>query len=334
MSKNNVVSFIKSRRGEDRFKQDNKQMQQPNEKVHLTASDWFSLILFGLKALLYVPVGGVLMWLETLLPNENHHRVRSFLWEDVMIHRWSLMRFGCIYLPDTYGGCVYYFATEQAQSAPFCLTFDDAPGDDPEMFRLLLDILAAFGARATFFCTTSKITPDMAPLLERLVAEGHQLGNHMPEDIRYDNMSEADFTTELCKSEDVLAAYSPEFGSRSAVVEEPRTRLFRPPKGRLSPVMAKVLSARGYWPSILGDVFSNDPHIGGTLVPPSTTTIDYHVGYVLRNIRPGSIVIFHCARANGERAQITDITSALLQVLLHDGRWRAVTIGHILCLEQ
>lgn len=55
------------------------------------------------------------------------------------------------------------------------LTFDDGPhAHTPE----ILDILAAWGARATFFVVGRNITADTYPLLQRMVREGHALANH------------------------------------------------------------------------------------------------------------------------------------------------------------
>ena len=55
------------------------------------------------------------------------------------------------------------------------LTFDDGPS--PRCTPRLLDGLAEYGARATFFvvgCQTVK-DPD---IVQRMAAEGHQVGNH------------------------------------------------------------------------------------------------------------------------------------------------------------
>ena len=55
------------------------------------------------------------------------------------------------------------------------LTFDDGP--DPEQTPRILDILAAHGATATFFLIGERAARAGA-LVRRIVAEGHDLGNH------------------------------------------------------------------------------------------------------------------------------------------------------------
>ena len=55
------------------------------------------------------------------------------------------------------------------------LTFDDGP--IPESTPFILDTLAEFGIKATFFMVGENVKK-MPELYERIVAEGHQVGNH------------------------------------------------------------------------------------------------------------------------------------------------------------
>ena len=54
------------------------------------------------------------------------------------------------------------------------LTFDDGPSD---WTGPILDLLAAYDARATFFVIGSHAS-DRSDVLRRIVAEGHEVGNH------------------------------------------------------------------------------------------------------------------------------------------------------------
>lgn len=55
------------------------------------------------------------------------------------------------------------------------LTIDDGP--DPDITPQVLDILKAYGIKATFFCIAAKVQrhPELA---QRMVAEGHHIENH------------------------------------------------------------------------------------------------------------------------------------------------------------
>lgn len=63
----------------------------------------------------------------------------------------------------------------RTSSPAVCLTFDDGPSsvNTPEV----LDLLARHDARATFFVVGKKIA-GRDGLLQRMVAEGHEIGNH------------------------------------------------------------------------------------------------------------------------------------------------------------
>ena len=66
-------------------------------------------------------------------------------------------------------------ASSAAASKKVALTFDDGP--DPEWTPQILDILKAKHVHATFFVigANAQANPD---LIQRIVAEGHELGNH------------------------------------------------------------------------------------------------------------------------------------------------------------
>jgi chitooligosaccharide deacetylase len=56
------------------------------------------------------------------------------------------------------------------------LTYDDGP--NPTATPALLDVLGREGARATFFVIPAHVTPETAPILRRIVADGHGLALH------------------------------------------------------------------------------------------------------------------------------------------------------------
>jgi peptidoglycan/xylan/chitin deacetylase (PgdA/CDA1 family) len=56
------------------------------------------------------------------------------------------------------------------------LTYDDGP--NPAATPMLLDTLAAEGALATFFLIDAHLTPETAPIVRRMFAEGHAVGLH------------------------------------------------------------------------------------------------------------------------------------------------------------
>ena len=93
--------------------------------------------------------------------------------------------------------------TDADPSAPkyVALTFDDGPS--PRCTPRLLDGLAEYGARATFFvvgCQTVK-DPD---IVRRIAAEGHQVGNHSYDHPQMDSLTCAQALADLQKNDDLL----------------------------------------------------------------------------------------------------------------------------------
>lgn len=99
------------------------------------------------------------------------------------------------------------------------LTFDDGP--DPVHTPLLLDVLQAASARATFFVTVSQAAafPD---LVARMVADGHTVGNHGWDHVSLPGSPEV-WEDQVLRANDVL----------SSLVGDP-VALFRPPYGNTS----------------------------------------------------------------------------------------------------
>lgn len=94
-------------------------------------------------------------------------------------------------------------APEEDPAVPkyVALTFDDGPS--PRCTPRLLDGLAEYGARATFFvvgCQTVK-DPD---IVQRIAAEGHQVGNHSYDHAQLDSLTCAQALADLQKNDDLL----------------------------------------------------------------------------------------------------------------------------------
>jgi peptidoglycan-N-acetylglucosamine deacetylase len=101
------------------------------------------------------------------------------------------------------------------------LTFDDGP--DPENTPRILDILARFHARATFFVVGEQALrhPD---LLLRMVREGHTVGNHTHTHARCSKLGRGAFWHELCLAD----------GAIRDILETEQPPFFRPPFGAIT----------------------------------------------------------------------------------------------------
>jgi len=101
------------------------------------------------------------------------------------------------------------------------LTFDDGP--HPEHTPRLLDLLAAHGVQASFFLIGQQVE-QYPRLAERIVVEGHALGNHSySHPSGFSKISLRQQLQEIDRTDRLLA----EFDSRPQ-------HCFRPPRGSLS----------------------------------------------------------------------------------------------------
>lgn len=143
------------------------------------------------------------------------------------------------------------------------LTFDDGP--IPGVTPWVLDTLAQFKAKATFFCVGDNVRkhPD---IYARLLAEGHRAGNHTfnhlnglktPSDQYLENVR--------------------------TCAEYVHTSLFRPPYGRLRRGLRRALATD--YQLVLWDVLSGDFD--------RQRSPEKCLAGVLKHTTPGSIVVFH-----------------------------------------
>ncbi|MGA9421294.1 MAG: polysaccharide deacetylase family protein [Rhodanobacteraceae bacterium] len=99
------------------------------------------------------------------------------------------------------------------------LSFDDGP--DPEYTPKLLDLLATHDARASFFLIGERAERHPR-LVERLVAEGHLIGNHSYSHARFETLTLAAQLDDIARTDRVLCAF-----------DHRRLHRFRPPYGVL-----------------------------------------------------------------------------------------------------
>lgn len=149
------------------------------------------------------------------------------------------------------------------------LTFDDGPVPGPTDFAL--DCLSKEALHATFFCIGDNIRKHPA-IFERLLTDGHTVGNHTCNHINGWKTSAEDY---------LLNAQAFEAAARNAGLAQ-RTSLFRPPYGRITRQQIKALSD---YRIVMWDVLTQD--YNRRLSPEAC------LRRTLRACRPGSIIVFH-----------------------------------------
>jgi peptidoglycan/xylan/chitin deacetylase (PgdA/CDA1 family) len=181
------------------------------------------------------------------------------------------------------------------------LTFDDGPtqvGVD-----VALAELKRSGAHATFFLVGSEIEkrPD---LVRAILAGGNEVGNHSYSHAHMIGHSAAFYDEEIGRTDADLR--------RTGVA----TNLFRPPYGKKLIGLPRAVARHGY-KMILWDV--EDP-------PGATDPTDY-AARIVRQARPGSIILMHLMYSHNGPAR-----AALPMVVrgLQSRGFRIVTVGELL----
>ncbi|MFB4286491.1 polysaccharide deacetylase family protein [Nonomuraea sp. ATR24] len=149
------------------------------------------------------------------------------------------------------------------------LTFDDGPG---EHTGRLLDILREKGAKATFFVVGQMVAAAHgAATVRRIVAEGHELGNHSWSHPMLTGLSGQRLAHEIGHTGDLVRR-----------ITGVRMRVMRPPYGATDRAVAEQTRRRGL-AQILWNVDTFDWR---DRVPALVAKRGAHV-------RPGSIVLMH-----------------------------------------
>ncbi|MGI9174281.1 MAG: polysaccharide deacetylase family protein [Rhodothermales bacterium] len=155
----------------------------------------------------------------------------------------------------------------QTSDSVIALTIDDGP--HPTLTPRILDVLAEHEARATFFIMGRHV-PGNEGLLRRMVAEGHELGNHMMGGTPSLFLSEDTFERRMHQAHRQLAPFD-------------SVQWFRPASGMFDETMQRQVETYGYRLA-LGSIYPNDAQ--NPFVP-------YLAGFILRHAEPGSVIILH-----------------------------------------
>ena len=143
------------------------------------------------------------------------------------------------------------------------LTFDDGP--HPEATPFVLDTLALYDAKATFFCIGKNVA-QYPEIYKRTIEEGHRAGNHTHNHLNGWNTDAKTYSHNI---------------SEAAVLI--KSNLFRPPYGRIKPSQVKAITPN--FKIIMWDVLSGD--FDTSL--PGERSFDH----VIKHSQPGSILVFH-----------------------------------------
>lgn len=154
------------------------------------------------------------------------------------------------------------------------LTFDDGP--HPRITPIVLDLLKAFGAKATFFCIGNNIKK-YPEVYARIIEEGHAVGNHTQNHLNGWNTSDQDYISDVKEAKNWIDSH-----------------LFRPPYGKMTRFQEKLLAAKpfGFIP-VMWTVLSGDFD--------TRLSKEDCLRNVQSKVTKGSIIVFHDSEKAEER---------------------------------
>jgi peptidoglycan/xylan/chitin deacetylase (PgdA/CDA1 family) len=204
------------------------------------------------------------------------------------------------------GNVIWEINTKEKMVA---LTFDDGP--HPVFTPLILDLLAKYDAKATFFVTGKKaiLYPE---ILRREVKEGHEVANHTYNHINNPNISATKLSSEIVKTDRIIQkiiGYKPV--------------LYRPVAGHYNDVIVNTAVKNGKL--VVMWSWHMDPKDWNN--PPASKIIKR----ITNGIRPGNIIVLHDWHGT-ELSQSCQTVLALEKILEFFSKqgYRCVTVSEML----
>ncbi|PKG22888.1 polysaccharide deacetylase family protein [Niallia nealsonii] len=188
------------------------------------------------------------------------------------------------------------------------LTFDDGP--HPIFTPQILDILAKYDAKATFFVAGNKVIrfPD---ILKREVKEGHEIANHTFHHL-YHNITSEKLSAELEETDKIIQKFT---GFKPS--------LYRPVGGFYNDLI--INTAIKNQKEVVLWSWNQDPRDWAS--PPAGQICNY----VTKGVKPGNIILFHDWHGS-EYTQTCQTVHALDNILdfLYKNGYKCVTVSELL----
>lgn len=189
------------------------------------------------------------------------------------------------------------------------ITFDDGP--HPLLTPQILEILAKYNAKATFFVAGNKVArfPDV---LRRVAREGHEIGNHTYSHIYSGKITEEKLTEELRQTDDLILSYTGK-----------ETSMYRPVGGLYNDRIVNTAVKNGKLVVLWS--WNQDPKDWRN--PPAAGM----VSTIKKGLAPGNIILFHdwIGTETTATSQTVKAFGRLMEYLDENG-YECVTVSELL----
>ncbi|MEH7308768.1 polysaccharide deacetylase family protein [Neobacillus drentensis] len=207
---------------------------------------------------------------------------------------------------ESYKKTGHFFWEVNTKEKLVAITFDDGP--HPVFTPQILDILAKYNAKATFFVAGNKVIrfPD---IVKQEVKEGHEIANHTFQHL-YHNISSAKLSSELEETDKIIQKFT---GFKPS--------LYRPVGGIYNDLIINTAIKNGK-EVVLWNQDSRD------WADPPVSQI---CNEITKGVKPGNIILFHDWHGS-EFTQTCQTVKALGTILdfLHKEGYKFVTVSELL----
>jgi peptidoglycan-N-acetylglucosamine deacetylase len=197
------------------------------------------------------------------------HAPAILTWGVALLASWPLLALARRLLPPLLPAVLF---CGPGAGRRLALTIDDGPSPCSDQ---LLELLRQLQVPATLFLIGDHLERGPAAFVQRALADGHLIGNHMQVDGVSAELDPATFMAQLLATERVL--------QRAAAPRALRLHWFRPGGGWFHRRMLRQLNAAGYRLA-LGSLFPLDTHH-----PPGW----FLRRFLLLNVHPGAVIVLH-----------------------------------------
>lgn len=221
----------------------------------------------------------------------------------------------------TFPDAIFYKSTQEKVVA---LTIDDAPSfDDPDDLatQLLLDAIAKHNqklalsqqVKATFFIISNHIE-DHSDILQKIIEEGHEIGNHGTVDSTHAWLTTREFEEQIKTAQEKLLF----------LTGQSRIRWYRPGRGLYNQQMLKAIA------HLTAEEDYDMKLVLASMIPFDTYDLlnnpQLTAWYVRRFVFPGAILVFHAGSV-----KVAQQTATALSIILEELRQKGY---HVVSMSE
>eukprot|EP01084_Bolivina_argentea_P278813 476486_1 len=187
---------------------------------------------------------------------------------------------------NTNNDIYWNFDLSQKKKKYIAFTMDDSPGIGLKGTIELLDFLKPLNIQITFFLISSmirnpiskKINAEAAKVINRMLLDGHELGNHAVYDEKLINMEENEYYNKIKECEDTICEFDKNYKKNNKI------KWYRPPSGLMTSLHYNVLNKFGY-KIAMANKYGRDTR--------NCKNTNYLVNFYTNDINAGDIIIIH-----------------------------------------